>query len=79
MAENGSSKKWTRREKRPITAREAAERFGISTRTVQRAWAQPREQYLAESLMRKKPWEQLGMSRATWYRRGKPMPPATSP
>lgn len=75
MAENGSSKKWTRREKRPITAREAAERFGISIRTVQRAWAQSREQWLAEhTLSRDKPWEKLGISRATWYRRGKPNP-----
>jgi len=24
---------------------------------------------------RAKPWEALGMSRATWYRRGKPMAP----
>lgn len=74
MAESASSKKWTRREKRPITARAAAERFGISMRTVQRAWALPREQYLAESLSRTRPWEKLGISRATWYRRGKPMP-----
>lgn len=36
--------------------------------------AQPREEYLAQSLMRLRPWEKLGISRATWYRRGKPMP-----
>ena len=37
--------------------------------------SQPREEYLANSLMRSRPWEKLGISRATWYRRGKPMPP----
>ena len=46
-------------------------------RTVQRWWAQPRDEYLAaHTTNRTKPWEALGMSRATWYRRGKPMPPA---
>lgn len=38
--------------------------------------AKPRAQYEAESLSRTKPWEAMGMSRSTWYRRGKPMPPA---
>lgn len=71
---SSSSKKWTKRTKRPLTAREAAERFGISTRTVQRAWALPRAEFLANSLMAKKPWEALKISRATWYRRGKPDP-----
>ena len=74
MAEKPLSK-WTKRTKRTITAREASERFGISTRTVQRAWALPRAEYLAESLMRKKPWEAFGISRRTWYRRGKPTSP----
>ena len=32
----------------------------------------PREQYEARSLSKEKPWERLGMSRATWYRQGKP-------
>jgi hypothetical protein len=27
--------------------------------------------------MRQKPWEAIGMSRATWYRRGKPAKPRT--
>lgn len=58
--------------KRPMTARAMAEKFGISTRTVQRIFAEPREQYLAKSLSKSKPWEALGMSRATWYRKGKP-------
>lgn len=37
--------------------------------------AKPRAQYEAESLSRTRPWEAMGMSRSTWYRRGKPMPP----
>lgn len=52
-----------------------AEQFDVSVRTVQRTFSQPRAEYLAESLMRAKPWEALGMSRATWYRRGKPVAP----
>lgn len=63
--------------KRPATARELAKQFGVSERTVRRVMAQPREEYLANSLMRLKPWEKLGISRSTWYRRGKPMPPET--
>lgn len=34
----------------------------------------PRAQYEAESLSRTKPWERMGMSRSTWYAKGKPMP-----
>ncbi|EAY3929531.1 replication protein [Salmonella enterica] len=33
-----------------------------------------RETYESQSLARQKPWEALGMSRAKWYRLGKPMP-----
>jgi hypothetical protein len=32
----------------------------------------PREQYLAQSASRTKPWEALGISRRTWERRGRP-------
>jgi len=32
----------------------------------------PRDQYLAESFSRTKPWEALGISRRTWERHGKP-------
>ena len=60
------------RAKRPTTAREMAERFNCSVSTVMRAIALPREEYLANALTRSKPWEALGMSRATWYRKGKP-------
>jgi hypothetical protein len=35
--------------------------------------SQSRQQYLAASgIARTRPWERLGMSRATWYRAGKP-------
>jgi len=45
------------------------------------AGAIDRATYEANSLSRRKPWEALGMSRRTWYRVGKPMPPesGTSP
>lgn len=33
-----------------------------------------RAEYEARSAARNKPWEALGISRATWHRRGKPMP-----
>lgn len=33
-----------------------------------------RETYESQSLSRQKPWEALGMSRASWYRVGKPIP-----
>lgn len=60
------------RKKRPMTARAMAEEYGVSERTVQRIFAEPREQYLANAISRAKPWEALGISRATWYRKGKP-------
>ncbi|WP_172766129.1 HTH domain-containing protein, partial [Neisseria gonorrhoeae] len=64
--------------KRDVTAKELAKRFGCSKRTVFRAWSQSRADYLAEnSISRDKPWEHFGISRATWYRRGKPMPSET--
>lgn len=56
------------------TAREIAERLGLHPRTVQRYISRPRAEYEASSLTRSKPWEALGMSRATWYRKGKPEP-----
>lgn len=44
------------------------------------AGAVDRETYEANSLSRQKPWEALGMSRASWYRAGKPTPAGeTSP
>lgn len=58
--------------KRPGTARELAARFGVSVRTVRRVQAQPRAEYEASSISRAQPWKSLGMSRTTWYRKGKP-------
>ena len=64
------------RQKRKMTAKEMAEQFGCSTRTIMRAVSLPRDEYLAEhSISRSKPWLALGISRATWYRRGKPTAP----
>lgn len=40
------------------------------------AGAKPRAEYEAASISATKPWEQLGISRRTWYRNGKPAPPA---
>jgi hypothetical protein len=68
-----------RRVKRAKTARWYAEKYGISTRTVRRIAAVPRAEWEANSIARAKPWEALGMSRATWYRKGKPLIPPTLP
>jgi predicted DNA-binding transcriptional regulator AlpA len=60
--------------KRPVKAKQLAEEFGVHIRTVYRKMAQPRAEYEAQSASRTRPWEKLGISRATWYRRGKPQP-----
>ena len=39
-----------------------------------RQGAVSRDEFLSSSITRQAPWKQLGMSRATWYRKGKPMP-----
>lgn len=65
------------RTKRPKTARWYAEKYGISVRTVQRLAAVPRDEWEANSITRAKPWEAMGISRATWYRKGKPAPAET--
>lgn len=41
------------RAKRTQTARELADRFGVSVRTIQRTVAQPREDYLADAAARR--------------------------
>jgi hypothetical protein len=53
------------------TAAELAKEYGVSARTVVRIRAQPRDEYEAQSVSRRKPWEAEGISRATWYRRQK--------
>jgi hypothetical protein len=60
------------------TAAALAKRLGVNIKTVYKYTALPRTEYEANSLTRSKPWEALGMSRATWYRKGKPAP-KTSP
>lgn len=68
------------RRKRPMTAKAMAAQFGISVRTVQRVFAQPRAEFLAENnAAREKPWAALGISRRTWYSRGKPTEPVIKP
>lgn len=57
------------------TAAELAKRLGVNIKTVYKYTALPREEYLANSISRAKPWEALGMSRSSWYAKGKPTPP----
>lgn len=40
-------------QRRKITAREAAEKFGVSTRTIRRAAAEPRAEFLARAQLRR--------------------------
>lgn len=55
------------------TARDIAERLGVHPRTVQRYISRPRTEWeAANTISRDKPWEALGISRMTWYRKGKP-------
>lgn len=62
-----------RRSVRNKTAKEIAAKVGCSERTVRYWWSMPRDEYEAKSITRSSPWVALGMSRATWYRKGKPM------
>lgn len=64
--------------RRGKTAIQLARKFGVTERTVQRYTSIPRAEYEANSITRAQPWEALGMSRATWYRKGKPMPVKTA-
>lgn len=54
------------------TAAALAKRLGVNIKTVYKYTAVPRDEYEANSISRAKPWEAMGMSRATWYRKGKP-------
>lgn len=58
--------------RRNTTARELAKRLSVNIKTVYKYTALPRAEYEANSITRAAPWEALGMSRATWYRKGKP-------
>lgn len=58
-----------------ISSNVAAERHRKREEARRRAaGAIDRETYESSSLSRQKPWEALGMSRASWYRAGKPLP-----
>ena len=61
------------------TANQLAQTFGVTARTVQRYTSVPRAEYEANGISRAKPWEALGMSRATWYRKGKPLQAPANP
>lgn len=61
------------------TAAELAKRLGVNIKTVYKYTALPRAEYEANSLTRSKPWEAVGMSRATWYRKGKPLQAPANP
>lgn len=50
------------------TAAEIGVAVGRHRTTIVRHIAQPRHEYEANSLSRNKPWETVGVSRATWYR-----------
>jgi hypothetical protein len=55
------------------TRRKLRKRFYLHARR-RKAGAKLRVDYEANSISRSKPWERLGMSRASWYRAGKPTP-----
>jgi hypothetical protein len=57
------------RSRRPFSLAKLAKKLGVSLRQARRLWAEPRSQYEARSLARRKPWAAEGISRATWYRR----------
>ncbi|EBB2392677.1 replication protein [Salmonella enterica subsp. enterica serovar Worthington] len=61
-----------------IISTEAAKERDRTRKEAQRraAGVLDRETYESHSLSRQKPWEALGMSRASWYRAGKPAAPA---
>ncbi|AEW03942.1 hypothetical protein Sulac_0373 [Sulfobacillus acidophilus DSM 10332] len=48
--------------------------IGSKEKRRRRGFRMTRQAYLAHSRERDKPWKQLGMSRATWYAVGKPLP-----
>ena len=61
---------------RTLVSRDVAKGRDRERHTARRraAGAVERATYEANALSRQKPWEALGMSRASWYRAGKPMP-----
>ena len=57
------------RSRRTFSLAKLATMLGVSRRQARRLWAEPRSEYEARSLARRKPWVAEGISRATWYRR----------
>ena len=53
------------------TAAELAKKLKVNIKTVYKYTAVPRKQYESSSISHARPWETLGISRATWYRRKK--------
>jgi ElaB/YqjD/DUF883 family membrane-anchored ribosome-binding protein len=64
------------RQLRTLVSQDVAKERDKERHTARRraAGAVERATYEANSLTRQKPWEALGMSRASWYRSGKPTP-----
>ena len=62
---------------RTLISRDMAKERDRERHTARRraAGAVDRETYEANTASRQKPWETLGMSRASWYRAGKPTAP----
>ena len=58
-----------RKGRRAIAAAELGQKLGISPRSARRYWAEPRRNYEVESRENYAPWNDEGISRATWYRR----------
>jgi transcriptional regulator with XRE-family HTH domain len=59
--------------RRNTTAKKLAERLGLSVRTIRKYTSIDRAEYLATHTLTtvQKPWIDMGISRATWYRRRK--------
>lgn len=61
--------------RRGTTAAALAKRLKVNIKTVYKYTAVSRAEYLANSITKAAPWKAMGISRATWYNRGKPAPP----
>lgn len=57
------------------TAAALAKQLGVNIKTVFKYTARTRADYESNSISRAKPWEALGISRASWYSKGKPTSP----
>jgi hypothetical protein len=55
------------------TAAALAKKMQVNIKTVYKYTAVARTEYEANSITQAAPWEVIGISRRTWYRRGKPL------